>query len=187
MNAKPPPYTHRQFARGVIYSGLVNMIRNATTNDSGQIGDIYNHYVLRTPITFEEKRVPPEDMARRIQETLQSLPWLVWEEERQVLGYAYASMWKGRSAYRHSVESTIYLHPDSVGKRIGSQLYGALLTDLRQRQFHTVIGGIALPNDASVALHEKFGFRKVAHFEQVGNKFGQWIDVGYWQLLLVKG
>lgn len=160
------------------------MIRQATTDDSGQICDIYNHYIFRTPITFEEQPVPPEDMVQRIQETLQSLPWLVWEEEQQLLGYAYASKWKGRCAYRYSVESTIYLRPDSVGKRIGSQLYRALLTDLLQRQFHTVIGGIALPNEASVALHRKFGFEKVAHFREVGKKFDHWIDVGYWQLLL---
>jgi L-amino acid N-acyltransferase YncA len=160
------------------------MIRYATPDDSGQICNIYNHYILKTQITFEEQPVSPEDMVQRIQETLQSLPWLVWEEEQQLLGYAYASKWKGRCAYRYSVESTIYLHPDSVGKRIGSQLYSALLTDLRQGQFHTVIGGIALPNETSVALHEKFGFEKIAHFREVGKKFDRWIDVGYWQLLL---
>ncbi|WP_260740510.1 arsinothricin resistance N-acetyltransferase ArsN1 family B [Tunturiibacter lichenicola] len=163
------------------------MVRYATTDDSGQICDIYNHYISKTLITFEEQPVPPEDMVQRIQETLQSLPWLVWEEEQQLLGYAYASKWKGRCAYRYSVESTIYLHSDSVGKRIGSQLYSALLTDLRQRQFHTVIGGIALPNEASVALHEKFGFEKIAHFREVGKKFDHWIDVGYWQLILLNG
>lgn len=102
----------------------------------------------------------------------------------QLLGYCYASKWKGRCAYRYSVESTVYLSPDATGKGIGSKLYGTLLAELRQRQFHTVIGGIALPNPASVALHEKLGFEKVAQFRQVGNKFGRWIDVGYWQLLL---
>jgi len=101
-----------------------------------------------------------------------------------LLGYCYASKWKGRCAYRYSVESTVYLSPDATGKGIGSKLYGTLLAELRQRQFHTVIGGIALPNPASVALHEKLGFEKVAQFRQVGNKFGRWIDVGYWQLLL---
>jgi phosphinothricin acetyltransferase len=78
----------------------------------------------------------------------------------------------------------VYLHPASVGKGIGSRLYDALLTELRGRQIHTVIGGIALPNKASVALHERFGFEKIAHFKEVGRKFGEWIDVGYWQLIL---
>jgi L-amino acid N-acyltransferase YncA len=123
-------------------------------------------------------------MLQRIRETTQSLPWLVWEEDGRLLGFCYASKWKGRCAYRYSAGSTVYLHPASVGKGIGSQLYEALLTELRGRQIHTVIGGIALPNEASVALHERFGFEKVAHFKEVGRKFDEWIDIGYWQLIL---
>ena len=157
------------------------MIRQATMDDAAQLCDIYNHYVLETPITFEEQPVTIEDMVQRIQDTLQSLPWLVWDQGQRLLGFCYASKWKGRCAYRYSLESTVYLRPDAVGRGVGSQLYGALLDELRQRQFHTVIGGIALPNPASVALHEKYGFEKVAQFKQVGNKFGEWIDVGYWQ------
>ena len=160
------------------------MIRPATTADAAAICAIYNHYVLQTTITFEESPVTPEDMESRIYETLASLPWLVWEHDGTAQGFAYASKWKGRCAYRHSAEVTVYLDPMSVGQRIGSRLYEALLADLRQRNFHAVIGGIALPNTASIALHERLGFRKVAHFEQVGWKFGRWIDVGYWQLLL---
>jgi phosphinothricin acetyltransferase len=160
------------------------MLRNATTDDAAQICEIYNHYVLQTPITFEEKPVTPDDMVHRMRETMESLPWLVWEEEVRLLGFCYASKWKGRCAYRYSAESTVYLHPASVAHGIGSQLYDALLTDLRGRQIHTVIGGIALPNEASVALHERFGFEKIAHFKEVGRKFDEWIDVGYWQLIL---
>ncbi|MBB5319433.1 arsinothricin resistance N-acetyltransferase ArsN1 family B [Tunturibacter empetritectus] len=162
------------------------MIRQATVSDSTQLCDIYNQYVLETTITFEEQAVTSEDMAQRIQDTLQNLPWLVWEEGAQVLGFCYASKWKGRCAYRHSVESTVYVRPQATRLGIGSQLYRALLADLRHRQLHTVIGGIALPNVSSVAFHEKFGFEKVAQFRQVGNKFDQWIDVGYWQLLLTE-
>jgi phosphinothricin acetyltransferase len=124
-------------------------------------------------------------MGNRIRETSDSsLPWLVWEELASIQGFAYASKWKGRCAYRHSAEATVYLEPKSTSRGVGSRLYQALLTDLRQRSFHAVIGGIALPNEASIALHERLGFRKVAHFEQVGWKFGRWIDVAYWQLLL---
>jgi L-amino acid N-acyltransferase YncA len=160
------------------------MIRYAKTDDAAEICKIYNHYVLGTTITFEEEPVSTDEMAQRIAETLQSLPWLVWEQDESLQGFCYASKWKGRCAYRHSVESTVYVRADSIGRRIGSRLYRALLDELRQRKFHTVIGGIALPNDASVALHEKLEFEKVALFREVGNKFDRWTDVGYRQLLL---
>jgi L-amino acid N-acyltransferase YncA len=160
------------------------MIRTAQVADAGSICAIYNSYVLESTITFEEAEVSAAEMENRIGETLRDLPWLVWEQDGAVRGYAYASKWKGRCAYRHSVEVTVYFDPKSTRQGIGRQLYQALLDDLRARKFHTAIGGIALPNAASVALHESLGFRKVAHFEEVGWKFERWIDVGYWQLLL---
>jgi phosphinothricin acetyltransferase len=123
-------------------------------------------------------------MESRILTVTQELPWLVAEENGEVIGYGYAAQWKARSAYRRSVEATVYMHPSSVGKGQGSALFGALLIELRRVQIHCVIGGVALPNPASIALLEKFGLRQVAHFREVGYKFGQWIDVGYWQLLL---
>ena len=160
------------------------MIRPATSADAAQISDIYNHYVLRTTVTFEEQPVSTEDMKRRMDEVLRALPWLVWQEERKIRGFCYADKWKGRSAYRYSVESMIYLQPEFVSKGFGSRLYTALLASLRERGMHSAVGGIALPNQASVALHEKFGFQKIAHFKEIGWKFGRWIDVGYWQLCL---
>lgn len=160
------------------------MIRQATEQDASQICEIYNHFVLQTAVTFEEEPVDADEMARRICETLAGLPWLVWEDGGRVLGYCYASKWKGRCAYRYSVETTVYLRPDAGGRGLGTQLYTALLEDLRERGLHAAIGGIALPNDASVRLHEKLGFEKVAQFREVGNKFGRWVDVGYWQLIL---
>jgi L-amino acid N-acyltransferase YncA len=160
------------------------MIRPATTDDAAQICDIYNHYVMQTTITFEERLVVPDDMTQRMTEVLETLPWLVCEEDGKVRGFAYANKWKGRCAYRYSAESTVYLDPIATGKGVGSQLYQVLLADLCQRGMHTVIGGIALPNEASVALHENLGFQKVAHFKEVGRKFETWIDVGYWQLTL---
>ena len=160
------------------------MIRQAAPTDASQICDIYNHYILETPITFEEHPVVLDEMVQRIKDTLRIFPWLVCAEGQQLIGYCYASRWKSRAAYRHSVESSVYLRPEAIGKGVGSQLFDALLSELRQRSFHTVIGGVALPNPGSVALLEKFGFEKVAQFKQVGNKFNQWIDVGYWQLFL---
>lgn len=160
------------------------MIRFVTPEDAAAICDIYNHFVEQTTITFEERPVGPEEMRQRIVEIAPAMPWLVWEEESHVQGFCYASRWKGRYGYRYSVESTIYLRQGSVGRGIGTELYRALLDDLHQKGLHVVIAGIALPNQASVALHEKLGFRNVARFEQVGWKFNQWIDVGYWQLFL---
>lgn len=125
------------------------------------------------------------EMARRLEEVRSAaLPWLVAEAAGQAVGYAYATPWKARTGYRFSAEITVYLRPGQAGRGIGSRLYGELFPMLQARRIHAVMGGIALPNEASVALHEKFGMRKVAHFEAVGFKFDRWIDVGYWQRTL---
>jgi L-amino acid N-acyltransferase YncA len=161
------------------------VIRPAVAGDSGAIAAIYNHYVAETVITFEEEPVSAPDMARRIEDAgSASLPWLVAERDGKVVGYAYATAWRARSAYRFSVEVTVYLDPGYPRLGIGSRLYEALLPELKSRNIHAALGVIALPNEASVALHEKFGFAKVAHLREVGLKFGRWVDVGYWQLLL---
>ena len=158
------------------------MIRPATERDADAIAGIYNHYILNTVVTFEEEPVSPEDMSERIGVvSAASLPWLVAEEQHKVVGYAYAGKWSGRCSYRYSAESTIYLDPQATGRGIGRRLYEVLIDELRGSGMHVAIGGIALPNDASIALHERLGFRKVAHFGEVGFKFGRWIDVGYWQ------
>jgi L-amino acid N-acyltransferase YncA len=161
------------------------VIRPATAQDAEGIAGIYNHYIANTVITFEEQIVTPEQMAARI-ETVgsSSLPWMVAKRGGQLLGYAYAAPWKARSAYRFSVETTVYLDPEALGQGVGSRLYETLFADLGKRGVRAAIGGIALPNPASVALHEKLGMKKVAHFERVGFKFDQWIDVGYWQINL---
>jgi L-amino acid N-acyltransferase YncA len=160
------------------------MIRPALLEDAMQIAAIYNLYIAETVVTFEEQEITGEMMAERMRAVLPSLPWLVWEEQDQIVGYAYATPWKQRSAYRHSVESTIYLHPAAVRRGIGTQLYAALIEELGGRNVHAVVGGIALPNVASTTLHEKLGFNKIAHFREVGRKFNRWVDVGYWELLL---
>lgn len=162
-------------------------VRQATHDDAHAIADIYNHYVAATCVTFETDPVTAPDMAERIAETTNAgLPWLVAESASGVLGYAYASKWKGRCAYRFSAESTVYLSKEHTGAGIGRRLYEALVEQLRAAKLHAVIGGIALPNDASIALHERMGFEKVAHFREVGFKQDRWIDVGYWQLLLAE-
>jgi phosphinothricin acetyltransferase len=159
------------------------MIRSAGPRDAAGIARIYDYYTRNTVVTFEEQTVPAAGMRARM-EAVQAagLPWLVAEREGELVGFAYAGEWKGRCAYRHSVEITVYLDHRCLGQGCGTQLYADLFARLREGTTHVAIAGIALPNPESVALHEKFGMTKVAHFAEVGYKFDQWIDVGYWQI-----
>ena len=160
-------------------------IRNVLPVDSAEIARIYNYYIANTIVTFEEEAVSGDIIGERIDEAHRSqLPWLVAEQDGRILGYSYASKWKGRSAYRFSAEVTVYIGHDHVGKGIGLRLYSRLLPALKSQGIHVAIGGIALPNDASIKLHEKMGFLKAAQFNEVGFKFKRWIDVGYWQRIL---
>ena len=160
-------------------------IRAATSADAEAICAVYNHYIAHTTISFEEAPVTPADMAQRITDVnAANLPWLVLHDGGTLVGYAYATKWRVRQAYRFSVETSVYLDRHHTGKGAGKMLYEALLEELRQRELHLAIAGIAQPNEASVRLHERLGFKKVAHFAEVGRKFGDWIDVGYWQLPL---
>ena len=160
-------------------------IRDVKKEDAGDIARIYNPYILNSVITFEEIPVSVETIAGRIEvEIAAGYPYLVLEVEEKVVGYAYAGVWRTRAAYRQTVESTVYLEQGLIGKEYGSLLYKALIEELREKEFHVVLGGITLPNPASVALHEKMGFKKVAHFTEVGYKFNRWLDVGFWQLNL---
>lgn len=156
------------------------MIREAAFSDASAIADIYNYYILNTVITFEVDPLTPQDIAARMEKYKQVGPYLVCEEAGEVLGYAYVSRFRERPAYEQSVESSIYLKSRCGGKGLGTRLYGELLAQVALQR-HTIIGGIALPNEASIRLHEKCGFKKVAHFSEVGRKFGKWIDVGFWQ------
>lgn len=163
------------------------MLRPASPSDGEQIAAIYNHYIQSSIATFETESVSTDDMAERIVQTLAAdLPYLVYEQDNQILGYSYASKWKGRCAYRYSVESTVYLNPNAHGKGLGTLLYESLMAELKSKGYHAVIAGISLPNEVSIALHEKLQMKKVAHFEQVGFKFNNWVDVGYWQKLLTE-
>jgi L-amino acid N-acyltransferase YncA len=160
-------------------------IRDANAGDADAITTIYNHFIVNTTISFEEETVSAAIMAGRIADVQAAgLPWLVAVIDGHVLAYAYATKWRARAAYRFSVESSVYADSGHARLGLGKALYGALLQRLRDAGVHLVIGGIALPNDASVALHERMGYVKAAHFNEVGLKFGRWIDVGYWQLTL---
>jgi len=160
------------------------MIRPVTPADAAAIAAIYNPYIRDTTITFEEEEVTPEEIASRIAKITKTYPWIVWEEDGIVLGYAYGSSWRTRHAYRFATETAIYVSQDCRRKGIGIQLYNALLEALRQKGFHSVLGCLGLPNDPSVRLHEKLGFKKIAHMREAGWKFNAWVDVGFWELIL---
>ena len=158
------------------------MIRPVAATDASAIATIYNHYVTNTTVTFEEEPVSAAEMARRIETVVSSgQPWLVAETDGQVAGYAYATKWHHRHGYRYSAEVTVYLGPTFGGRGLGTALYQELFPLLEASGIRSLVGVIALPNPASVALHEKFGMRKVGHLTAIGLKFGEWIDVGYWQ------
>jgi phosphinothricin acetyltransferase len=160
------------------------VIRRVVPDDAAAIAAIYNRHVLATIVTFEETPVDEVAMRGRIAEIDASYAWFVAEVDGSVAGYAYASAWRPRSAYRRSVETTVYVADDALRRGVGTALYEALLPELAVQGFHCAMGGIALPNEGSVALHERLGFIKVAHFREVGWKLGRWIDVGYWQRML---
>lgn len=162
------------------------MIRQATSSDAKAIVDIYNHYIIHSHATFEIEPITQNEMQTRISkvQTEFNLPWLVLEDHNQIVGYAYATQWKARVAYAKTVESSIYLHKDQGGKGYGFPLYSKLMNQLKALGHHAIIGGMSLPNEASRALHEKLGFKKIGEFKEVGYKFDRWIDVGFWERLL---
>ena len=159
-------------------------IRAAADLDAAAIADIYNPYVIETTITFEETAVDISEMTARVAEATElRFPFLVAEIAGAPAGFAYASKWKGRCAYRYTAETTVYVDRDCWRLGVGTALYARMLDLLKDAGYHAAIGGIALPNEASIGLHERMGFRQVAQFNEVGFKFGKWIDVGYWQRL----
>jgi L-amino acid N-acyltransferase YncA len=161
------------------------MIRPIEPDDLNAVADIYNYYIANTVISFEEAPLSREQIEQRVKKiTSAGLPWFIVEENKEILGYAYADHWNKRRAYRNTVEVSVYLSPKYCAKGLGTLLYQALFKRLKELSFHVVIGGVTLPNPASCRLHEKFGMTKIAHFSEVGYKFGAWHDVGYWQVTL---
>lgn len=163
---------------------MAPVIRSVVPADAGAIADIYNSYITGTVITFEEEPLSASDMERRIAETTARFPWFVAETDGVVVGYACASPFRPRASYRFTAEVSVYLDPECTGRGLGTVLFERLLPALKETGLHTATAGITLPNPASVALHEMFGFEKSAHLKEVGFKFGRWLDVGYWLKLL---
>jgi phosphinothricin acetyltransferase len=164
-------------------------IRLATPLDAREICDIYNPYVKYTAVTFEESPVSEDEMASRIESKLKTHAWLVAEDEsnKAILGYAYAGTWRERQAYRHTAEVTVYVKEGSHGNGIGKALYQELLSLMKEKHYNVLVAGIALPNEKSIGVHEALGFKKVAHFSNVGYKFKKWMDIGFWECQLDTG
>ncbi|MFJ6897423.1 GNAT family N-acetyltransferase [Streptomyces hokutonensis] len=164
-------------------------VRPGVEDDLVALTDIYNHYVRETPITFDTAAFTPEE--RR--------PWLLSHPEdgpyrlkvavdgtfqgnsQRILGYATSSPYRAKPAYSTSVEVTVYLAPDAGGRGIGTLLYKALFADLATEDVHRAYAGIAQPNEASTRLHERFGFRPVGTYREVGRKFGRYWDVAWYE------
>lgn len=162
-------------------------IRLCSPRDAAQIRDIYAPFCSQDCIVSFELEAPSlSEMAQRIEGTLQMYPWLVWEEGGQVAGYAYAGAHRQRPAYQWSVDTSIYLHPRCQKKGVGSKLYNILLTLLRAQGFYNAYAGITLPNEGSVHLHKKVGFKDLTVYPRVGFKAGKWLDVAWYQLQLVE-
>ena len=159
-------------------------LRTATASDAVAIQAIYAPIVETTAISFEDTAPTVEEMAGRIETFLKAYPYLVAERDGEILGYAYGSKHRDRPAYRLSCDVTIYVAEVARGQGVGRQLYTALLPALAERGYHAAFAGITLPNSGSIAVHEAVGFTKLGVYREVGFKFGQWQDVGWWQRVL---
>jgi phosphinothricin acetyltransferase len=160
------------------------VIRPVNIADAQAIADIYNYYVLNTPVTFEEEALGREAMEDRIRAFGSRYPWFVWEEGGEITAYAYAHQWHDRPAYRLSAEDTVYVRHGFERRGIGRTLLGMVVEGLKKQGVHVVMAVIAVPNEGSIALHESLGFKKAGHFSQIGWKMGRWRDVGYWELII---
>jgi phosphinothricin acetyltransferase len=159
-------------------------IRMATTADAAAVLAIYAPVVRTSAITFEYDVPPVDEIATRVRTVTARFPWLVFARDEDVVGYAYGTTWRTRAAYQWAVETTLYVRDDCHRQGVGRSLYRSLLACLRLQGFRLAIGGITLPNAASVALHEAMGFRAAGVHRRCGYKLAAWHDVGFWELVL---
>ena len=166
-------------------SGELSIRHADAATDAAACAVIYAPFVAGAAVSFEEQPPSAEEMAARIAQTSERYPWLVVEDAGAVIGYAYASAHRERAAYRWACDVAVYVGEGHRGRGVGRELYGALFELLRRQGIQVAVGGITLPNDASVRLHEAFGFELVGIYRRIGWKDGQWRDVGWWELELV--
>ncbi|HEY0232258.1 MAG TPA: arsinothricin resistance N-acetyltransferase ArsN1 family B [Dokdonella sp.] len=160
------------------------LYRIADASDAAEICAIYAPYATDTVITFETEAPDTAEMRSRIAQIGRRYPWLVAERDSQVVGYAYASEYRSRKAYRWSVDVGVYLAPAAHRRGIGRRLYACLFELLRVQGYVNAYGIITLPNEASIGLHEAMGFQPIGTYRHVGYKHGTWLDVGWWHLAL---
>lgn len=158
------------------------IIREVKIEDAPQIAEIYNYYIKNTHHTFEFEPLSLEETQERIKKVSAFYPYVVAEEDGEILGYAHAARFKLRQAYEHTSEVLIYVKNEAKKRGVGTNLYLELFDMLEKTNIHVMIAGISLPNESSVKFHERLGFKKAAHFTEIGYKLGRWFDVGYWQL-----
>jgi L-amino acid N-acyltransferase YncA len=159
-------------------------VRPAAAGDAAAIRDIYAPIVCETTISFESRPPDTAEIASRMTAGPLRMPWLVAQAPQGIVGYAYATAYRGRQAYRWSVETSVYVAAFARRRGTGQALYQCLLADLRRLGYVSAYAGIALPNEASVRLHETAGFRSIGVFPAAGYKHGTWIDVGWWAIAL---
>jgi phosphinothricin acetyltransferase len=160
------------------------VIRSATELDLKAINDIYNHYVFHSTCTYQEEPEPLKGRQKWFAHHGPKHPITVAVEKNRVVGWGSLSAYHARSAYRRTVENSVYVHHDYHGRGIGSLLLEDLIRRARKGGHRVIIAAIDAEQPASIALHSKFDFKHVGHFKQVGFKFGHWLDVVYMELLL---
>jgi phosphinothricin acetyltransferase len=163
------------------------LVRPAALDDLPALTAIYNHYIVNSTITFDVRPFEPEERRGWFDDHASSGRHRLLVSagaDGTILGYATTSRWRPKAAYDTTVESSVYCHPDAIGRRVGTQLYAALFDAIAGEDVHRVVAGVAQPNPASVALHQRFGFRQVGVFSSVGRKFGNYWDVAWFERAL---
>ena len=160
------------------------MIRKVSLDDVPQIAAIYNYYIENTAITFETEKLTDDEMRRRIAAIAADNPYFVEDVDGIIIGYSYFHRWKEREAYKHSVETSVYVHPDHHHHGTGRKLMHALIDAAKDYDVHCMIACVTCPNEPSENLHHELGFKQVSLFKEVGKKFGQWLDVYDFELIL---
>lgn len=164
---------------------IVNIvIRKVKLSDALDIASIYNEYVQNSVVSFETEPLSVEDMRMRISGISSQYPYWVYEKDGHIVGYCYVHAWKERAAYSKTIETTVYIASDCKGLGIGRELMARLISDCRSLGYSAMIACITASNADSISFHQRLGFKKVSHFERVGYKFGHWLDVVDYELLL---
>ncbi len=162
----------------------MQVIRTVTENDAERMAEIYAPFVTDTSISFEIEPPTAEQFRERIRSTLIRFPWLVTEVDGRIAAYAYATRHRERAAYQWSVDVSVYVDPAYHRRGIGAALYRRLFEIVRAQGYYNAYAGVALPNEASVSIHESLGFQLIGTYRHTGYKFGKWHDVAWFQLTL---